>query len=148
MTKRDSVSVGMLRSALEPIIATLRTKIQAVYLHGSWSTEWECKESDIDLAILAEAKLSFEERSAIFREVYRTFGGEKDIDVAELFHANCVFSAQVVTKGERILMFDRGAAERFEMIALAKDAHLNEERTGIIADIHRRGTIYPSGATA
>ena len=148
MTIRDSASVDMLRLALEPTIATLTTKIQAIYLHGSWGTKWEREASDIDLAVLAEARLSLEERSAIFREVYRIYGGEKEIDVAELFHANCVFSAQVITKGERILVFDRDAAERFEMIVLAKYARLNEERTGIIADIQRRGTIYLTGATA
>lgn len=146
--KRDAASVDKLRSALEPAMAMLTTGIQAVYLHGSWGTRWARKESDIDLAILAEARLDFEERSAVFRAVYAAFGGEHEIDVAELFHADCVFSALVATEGERILTYDRNAAERFEMMALANYARLNEERTGIIADIRRRGTVYSAGAPA
>lgn len=145
--KRDAASVDKLRSALEPAIATLTTKIQAIYLHGSWGTRWARRESDIDLAILAETRLSFEERSAISREVYAILGGENEIDVAELFHADCVFSARVVTEGERILVYNRDAAERFEMMALANYARLNEERTGILADIRRRGTVYSAGAS-
>lgn len=145
---RNAALVDKLRSAMEPLIATLTTKIQAVYLHGSWATQWARRDSDIDLAILAEARLSFEERSIIFREIDAAFGGTSEVDVAELFHSDCVFSAQVVTKGERILAYDRDAAERFEMMALANYARLNEERMGIIADIRRRGTVYLTGTGA
>lgn len=74
--KRDAASVYRLRSALEPAMATLTTKIQAIYLHGSWATQWARRDSDINLAILAESRLGFEERSAVFREVFATFGGK------------------------------------------------------------------------
>lgn len=143
---RDPVSVNKLKSVLEH--AMLVTKLQAIYLHGSWGTSLAREESDIDLAILAEAGLGFEDRSTIFREVYTAFGGQRDIDVSELLHANSVFAAQVITDGERIVTADRGAVECFEMITLAKYARLNEERAGIIEDVQRRGTIYLTGNIA
>lgn len=148
MIERDPESLNVLSSILLPVAAGLETKIQAVYLHGSWGTGCVLEGSDIDLAILAETRLGSDERSRIFSAVYSAFGGDRNVDVSELFHADCVFSAQVVTKGQRILTFDRDAADRFEMLVLAKYARLNEERSGIVADIQRRGTVYLTGAAA
>ena len=142
MTDRDAIAVTALRAALESAIADLTTPVQAVYLHGSWGTGWAQEESDIDLAILAERPLGLEERLSVFREVYAVTEGEKAIDIAELLRADCVFAAQVIMKGDRILVLDKNATDRFEMIILAKYARLNEERAGIVADICRRGTIY------
>ncbi|MBY0579464.1 MAG: nucleotidyltransferase domain-containing protein [Burkholderiales bacterium] len=119
---------------MESLTAALTAKIQAIYLHGSWATRWTREDSDIDLAILAQARLSFKERTDIFGEVYAALGEGNEIDLAELFHADSVFSAQVVSGGERILVSDRAAADRFEMMALSNYARLNEERMGIILE--------------
>lgn len=148
MIERDPASLNALSKVLLPVVGGLETKVQAVYLHGSWGTGWALEGSDIDLAVLAEARLGYDERSRIFSAVFSAFGGGRNVDVSELFHADCVFSAQVVTKGERILTFHRDAAERFEMLVLAKYARLNEERSGIVADIQGRGTVYLAGAAA
>lgn len=142
VTSRDAAAVAALRAALEPALAALVAPVQAVYLHGSWSTGWSREESDVDLAILAGRPLGLEERLSIFREVYAVTGGGKAIDIAELLRADCVFASRVIMEGERILVYDKNAADRFEMITLAKYARLNEERAGIVADIRQRGTIY------
>jgi len=42
------------------------------------------------------------------------------------------------------VLYERDANERarFEMHALAWNAHLNEERRGVLEDVGRRGSVY------
>lgn len=117
----------------------------AVYLHGSYGTEYMRDESDIDIAFLSEIRLTREE-SIVFSVALQQAWGDERIDVADLRQSDTVFVAQVVANGERIYTGNELAAQRFEMTALSKYARLNEERAAIIADIKQRGKVYGSGA--
>ncbi|MEQ1588828.1 MAG: nucleotidyltransferase domain-containing protein [Gallionella sp.] len=120
-------------------------RMTAVYLHGSFGTEYLRADSDIDLAFLSERPLTFDE-SMSFSAALQMDGGEFNVDVADLRRCDTVFVAHVVTSGECLYTDDETAVHRFEMTALSKYARLNEEREAIISDIKRRGSVFISEA--
>jgi len=134
-----------LEEAIRQALLSLDIPIQAAYLHGSWGTEFERADSDIDLALLSQTPLDLAHCVSIGQAIHEQIGETAEIDVADLRHTDSVFAAHVVAEGRRLLVADRQATEKFEMLALAKYARLNEERAGILSDIRARGTIYQSG---
>lgn len=115
--------------------------IVAVYVHGSWGTQDERSNSDLDMAVLAARPLTLEDRLNFMRRIELTIGAAHEIDMADMSHANSVFAALVISSGDRI--YSKGIeADRFEMKVLATYARLNEERQGILDDIIKRGTVY------
>lgn len=141
--KQDELSA--IRESIESAVKKSGLRMVAVYLHGSYGTEYMRDESDIDIAFLSEIRLTREE-SIIFSVALQQAWGDERIDVADLRQSDTVFVAQVVANGERIYTGNELAAQRFEMTALSKYARLNEERAAIIADIKQRGKVYGSGA--
>jgi hypothetical protein len=98
------------------------------------------------LAILAERRLDLSEQITIQTCISADLGLDSEIDLADLFSANTVFAAIVITTGERL--FSSGiAADIFEMKTLSAYARLNEERQDILQDIVRRGTVYAPSVT-
>lgn len=141
--KQDELSA--IRESIESAVKKSGLRMVAVYLHGSYGTEYMRDESDIDIAFLSEIRLTREE-SIVFSVALQQAWGDERIDVADLRQSDTVFVAQVVANGERIYTGNELAAQRFEMTALSKYARLNEERAAIIADIKQRGKVYGSGA--
>jgi predicted nucleotidyltransferase len=117
------------------------TEVIAIYLHGSWASEYARDDSDLDLAILADRPLELSEKIKFQQYVASRLRLDEEIDLADLLTANTVFAAVVITSGERIYSVGMGA-DTFEMKTLAAYARLNEEREGILQSIIQRGTIY------
>jgi predicted nucleotidyltransferase len=69
-------------------------------------------------------------------------GPESDVDLVDLWSADDVLRVQVIEHGR--VLYERDAEERarFEMHALSRYAHLNEERRAILEDVVRRGSVY------
>ncbi len=117
--------------------------VQGVYLFGTFQTEYERAESDIDIAILftpEEAKkigqLAFSELSDELQQFY-----SRHIDLINIRLVDTVFQNEIITNGRMILKKDGFAVEEFEMITLSKYIKLNEERSAIIEDIYQNGNI-------
>lgn len=132
-----------LRQTIASAIEETGLQMIAVYLHGSYGTEYMRNDSDIDFAFLAERTLDFKESMAFSVALQKAFH-DGELDTADLRRSNTVFQAQVVTSGERVYTGDELAAQRFEMTTLSKYARLNEERESIIADIKQSGRVYRS----
>ena len=130
-----------LRLSIALAIEATGLKMFAVYLHGSYGTEYMRADSDLDLAFLSARLLAFDEWVS-FSAALQKFSRETNLDIADLRRCDTVFVAQVVTSGERVYTGDEQAAQRFEMTALSKYARLNEEREEIISDIKQRGTVF------
>lgn len=145
MTSHQSTSTQRLEAAIRAVLPSLHIPIQAAYLHGSWGTEFERAESDIDLALLSQTPINLNQQMRIAQALRLQMGISTEIDLADLRNTDTVFAAHVIDEGHRLLVADRSATEQFEMLALAKYARLNEERAGILADIKARGTIYKDG---
>ena len=112
-----------------------------LYLHGSRGTDWQRAESDWDFAVLCDQPLAWTQRMSLLDGISRALDGST-IDLADLRQCDTVFAAHLVSEGEAIYIGDEAARQRFEMLALAKYARLNEERHDILNDIRQRGTVY------
>jgi uncharacterized protein YutE (UPF0331/DUF86 family)/predicted nucleotidyltransferase len=123
-----------METAIRQALLKLDVSIQAAYLHGSWGTKFERADSDIDIAILSQNPLDMKNCLSIEQALREQTGETATIDVADLRRTDTVFAAHVIAEGRCFLVVDRLATERFEMLALAKYARLNEERAGILAD--------------
>lgn len=128
----DKVIADILNAHIKDIIC--------IYIFGSYLKGRFKKESDIDIAVLAEEKLNSIERWEISNII-----GDRlniDIDLIDLRSASTVLKAQVVSKGLCIYESDKKRKETFEMLSLSDYARLNEERKEIIERIKREGLVY------
>jgi len=142
LKQNDMTSI---RQAVESAIRQTGLQMIAVYLHGSYGTEYMRADSDIDFAFLSERPLAFDE-SMTFSAALQMADRKYALDIADLRRCDTVFVAQVVDSGTRIYTNDETAAQRFEMTALAKYARLNEERAEILSTIRQRGQVFGAEA--
>ena len=134
------------KASEDRIVATLRERVpglMAVYRFGSSGTPFESAGSDLDLAVLSDPPLATGDRTRLRWEVAEAVAAlvGRDVDLVDLGSASSVLRARIVTSGTRLWCGDVTTAERFEDYALSSYARLNEERAGILRDIHERGRI-------
>jgi predicted nucleotidyltransferase len=112
----------------------------AVYRFGSMSSGTANPEIDVDLAILAHARLDGIARYELQERLASVL--RRPVDLVDLRGASTVMAMQVVGAGT--LLYDGDPAERgrFEDLAFSLYARLNEERRGILDRIAREGTVY------
>ena len=127
----------------ERLIKTLVDAIpdcRAIYRFGSWGSDAERPDSDIDLAVLPGAPLDPVGRWELAQKLASLAG--RDVDLVDLLRASTVLRMQVVAHGERLFAADVSGAEKFEDTVFSSYAMLNEERRGILADVRQRGNIH------
>ena len=125
------------------LVAVLRAGIpglQAVYRYGSAGTAHARADSDIDLAVLADAQLDFAMLNRLAVELMRLAG--KDVDLNDMRRLPVTLRVQIVTGGVRLFAADTYAAEEYDSRVLADYAYLNEARRAILDDVRARGSIY------
>ena len=134
MKERDE----MIRIALEYF-----PKIQAIYLFGSYGTDQEWPESDVDIAVLLPPEEAKEVGSLVMSDL--RFGLEslkKDVDLINLRRVPTVLQKEVIAADCRIYEGDRPAAEEFEMLTLSYYQKLNEERAEIVKSALSSGKFH------
>ena len=118
-------------------------KTQAVYLFGSYETDFERSDSDIDLALLLphgsrEGNLQLAGSDCRF-ELEEMLG--KEVDLLNLRMLSTVFQKEVIMTGKLIHCAERYAVDEFEMLTMSSYQKLNEERAEILALIGKTGRI-------
>ena len=122
----------MIREAVPDVVA--------VYRFGSTVSGTTHRESDVDLAFLAQVpfdavrRFELQERLAV--ELRR------NVDLVDLRSASTVMRMQVVSTGEAIAVFDQSEKDRFETHVYSSYARLNEERRAILKQVLREGTVH------
>jgi predicted nucleotidyltransferase len=127
----------------EHLVETLLEAVpscQAIYRFGSWGTDAERSDSDIDIAVLPSFPLELIYRWELAQKI-ATFAG-RDVDLIDLLRAPTVLRMQVIAHGERLYCADANALDLFEDMVFSSYARLNEERRDVLADIHQRGKIF------
>jgi len=117
---------------------------QAIYLFGSYGTENEWPDSDVDIAVLlppAEAKRAGALDMGDLRLALEALLG-KDVDLINLRQVSTVLQKEVVFADRRIFCADVYAADEFEMLTLSFYQKLNQERAGVLADGLANGRFY------
>lgn len=114
--------------------------LRAVYRYGSAGGNYARVDSDIDLAVLADQPLSFDELSRLTVELMRLTG--REVDLNDMRRLPVTLRVQIVADGCRLFATDVGAADEYAARTLSDYARLNEERKFILEDVRRRGSIY------
>lgn len=125
------------------IVAALRDGLpglRAVYRYGSAGTDYERAESDVDLAVLADRPLAFDETLRLAAQLMRVTG--REVDLNDLRRLPVTLRVQIVGGGRRLFAVDSTEADEYDARTLSDYARLNEERRGILEDVRRRGSIY------
>lgn len=117
---------------------------QAIYLFGSYGTEYARPDSDLDLALLlphetAVAHLTLALTPA-WSALQETVG--REIDLINLRQANTVFQNEVINTARVIYDSDTGAREVFEMQVLSAYQKLSEERRDILESFYQTKRAY------
>jgi predicted nucleotidyltransferase len=118
--------------------------VQAIYLFGSYGTEDEWPESDVDIAILLPPEKSKKAGSLAMSKLHLALGSmlKKDVDIINLRHVPTVLQKEIVTAERRIYTADPYGAEEFEMLTLSYYQKLNEERAEIIESALKDGRFH------
>lgn len=114
--------------------------LRAIYLFGSHATGEAGVDSDFDIAILTGKPQPAPALFDLSTELANLLGS--DVDLVELGTASTVMRSQVVSTGRRLYASSETDQEAFEDFVYSDYARLNEERAGILNDIHERGSIH------
>lgn len=117
---------------------------QAVYLFGSYGTEQEWADSDVDIALLLPPTQAKEVGSLALRDLHLELADllPKTVDLVNVRRVSTVLQMQIITTGRQIFCADANAAAEFEMLTFSFYQKLNEERREILAEFARTGRAY------
>ena len=129
------------------IVSTIRgfyPDALAVYLFGSYGTEYERPDSDVDLALLLPHARGKEAGALGFSPCARALAELLDspVDLVNLREADTVFQTRVIETGRLLYGAGGRATAEFEMLTLSFYQKLNDERAGILEDIVKTGSVF------
>ncbi len=117
---------------------------QAIYLFGSFGTESEWPDSDVDIALLLppeQAKAGpMLAMSPLCSELGSLLG--KDVDLINLREVSTVFQKEIIAADRRIHTGNAYAADELEMLVLSFFQKLSQERAEILAEGLQSGRFY------
>ena len=139
MKRRLKTIEGIISTVLAAYPAT-----QAVYLFGSYGTENEWPDSDVDIALLLPPDEAKKAGVLVMSELHFALESllKKDVDLINLRHVSTVFQKEIIMAERRIFCADDYAADEFEMLVLSFYQKLNEERADLLAEGLRSGSFY------
>ena len=132
MSPIDQGAVDILRKAVPDLVA--------VYRFGSTNSATAGPDSDVDLAVLAHARLNGTDRFELQDLLATLF--RRPVDLVDLRAASTVMAMQVIGPGTVLYESDPAERGRFEDLAFSLYARLNEERRGILDRVSSEGTVY------
>lgn len=116
---------------------------QAIYLFGSYGTEQQWPQSDVDIAVLlppAEAKTAKNLMLSPCRSELENLL-HREVDLLNARRVSTVFQKEIIF-GNLIHCTDRYAVDEFEMLVLSFYQKLNEERGEVMAAGLSSGRFY------
>lgn len=129
---QNHLIVDYLRRALDGVIA--------VYRFGSTAHGTTSRESDTDIAVLAQTRIQAAERFDVQEQLATRLG--RDVDLVDLAGASPVMAMQAVGRGQLLYDGDSALRGQFEDRTFGAYARLNEERRGILERVAAEGTVY------
>ena len=123
-----------MESKIIEIIKTDQENLVAIYLFGSFATNENNKNSDVDIAILLNHQEAKKLGKLGFGELHKKLiiALNKDIDLINLQIAPTVLQKEIIAKGKCIFCNNVYEKDKFEMLILSAYQKLNEGRKLII----------------
>jgi len=119
--------------------------VQGIYLFGSYDTENEGPDSDVDVALLLPPLQAEQENLPAFNPCRASLADytRKSVDLINARLVSTVFQKEIIATARLIYCADRYAVDEFEMLVLSYYQRLNEERREILDSFLRTGRAYP-----
>ena len=131
-------------AAIIQIVLTHDPTVQAIYLFGSYGTEDEWADSDLDIALLMPPETAKSVghlmMSPLRSALERLLG--REVDLLNARQVSTVFQKEIVMAERRIYAANEYAADEFEMRTLSSYQKLNQERAEVLAEGARSGRFY------
>ena len=118
---------------------------QAVYLYGTWGTEYQRRDSDIDIAVLlphATARTIDLWKWGLLSVQVASSAEVERADLINLRKVSVILRKEIVAADRRIYCADERVADEFEMLTLSFYQKLNAERREIVESGLRTGRFY------
>ncbi|MDD5451290.1 MAG: nucleotidyltransferase domain-containing protein [Desulfovibrionales bacterium] len=108
--------------------------LQAIYIFGTYGTDEEWPDSDVDIALLLPWKKAKEAGSLMISDLRFELESllNKDVDLINLREVSTILQKEVIVAGRRIYCADEYATDEFEMLVLSYYQKLSEERRDIL----------------
>lgn len=117
------------------------SEVIAIYLFGSTGTAYETSESDVDIALLTNQKITPDKRLDLINALIDATHNDK-IDFIDLKNAPTILKFQIIMNSKRIYCQNTVQADAFEMYTFSDYVRLNEERYEIMQAIKKRGSVF------
>jgi uncharacterized protein len=117
---------------------------QAIYLFGSYGTENEWADSDVDIVLLLPPEQAKAIRMLAMSPLCSDLGSllEKPVDLINLREVYTVFQKEIISADRRIYTGDAYGADEFEMLVFSFYQKLSQERAEILTEGLRTGRFY------
>ena len=128
---------------LKTVVVKLTQNISdlvAVLLFGTFGSEYETQQSDLDLALLARNPLDPVSLWKLTQEI--AIDLNRDVDLIDLRQASTVFRYQILTTGQLIYCSDQNEFARFDTTSFSMYFDLQETRKEILKDYEDRNMKY------
>jgi uncharacterized protein len=117
---------------------------QAIYIFGSYDTENEWPDSDLDIGLLLPPPQAKNEPDFALNPCSEALADStrKDIDLINVRQVSTVFQKEIIATGRLVYCADQYAVNEFEMLVLSYYQKLNEERREILESFQQTGRAY------
>lgn len=130
---------------LDAAIEILKENVQdlvAVVVFGSFGTDYERKDSDLDMAFLTEKPNDYSDTVKTWnlaQEIAKTIN--RDVDLVNLRQISTVFSFQILTTGTLVYCSNELMFANFDNLVTSVYLRFQEERKDILDD-YTKGIFY------
>jgi len=114
--------------------------VRAIYIFGSYADGTATDKSDVDIGLRCRAEIPLEKFWELSSAIESRLNCK--VDLLDMIQISTVMRMQIVSKGIRIYSAEHYEAETFDDFVFSSYARLNEERSGILKDIAKRGRVY------
>lgn len=132
------------KQIVETVLA-FYSDVQAIYIFGTYGTEDEWADSDVDIALLLPHKTAKEAKNLLISDCrYRLEDVlNKKVDLLNLRLISTVFQKEVIAADRMIFCQNKYATDEFEMLTISYYQKLNEERHDILQSFYKTKRAYP-----
>lgn len=116
-------------------ILTAHPDTQAVYLYGTWGTEYQRRDSDVDVGVLLPVEVARNIDAWEWGRLSVAVACAAKVERADLVNlrdASTLLCKEVIAAERRIFCADQFAADEFEMLTLSFYQKLTAERKAIV----------------
>jgi len=131
-------------NAIVEVVCRHYPDVQAVYLFGTYGSQDEWPDSDVDIALLLPVPSAKRAGGLAIGACWGELGSVlgKDIDLINLRRVDTVFQNEILNTARELFVGNRKAADEFSLLVMSLYQKLSEERAEIVQEIMRTGRVY------